>query len=188
MKNRVLALFKKKYLFFILGLVVIIAGIFLYGVKRVDGKIKEVGDYVYSKEVKIKTGSGDEDYSTISGYSGFDWGEISSLMDVNAMRLENEYARSMSGSAFNWSNINPSNKPEGQVWSTSDGLNINSDINIGGKGTIIITNGDLNINANMSYASSNSSVGFIVLNGNVNIAKDVSTVGAYYSSNQIVFN
>jgi hypothetical protein len=156
----------------------------------VEGNIKEIGDYVYSDEVKIKTGEGDDDFDTIEGYSGFDWNGIKKIMDANEKRLLDEYAVDMSDPSFSWNNINPGNKPEGQVWKTNGNLNINSNISVGGKGTIIIEEGDLNINADISYISDSSknSIGFIVSNGSVNISKDVKNlVGAYYASNEIDF-
>ncbi len=173
--------------FFVVGLTFL----YLFKIQKAEGNIKAIGDYVYSREVKIKTGSGDDDYDTIDSYSGFDWEKIKKTMDSNEDRLANEYAKEYNGADWKgFNDINPENKPEGQVWKTSDenGLTIGSDIEIGGKGTVIIENGDLNIDANMSYLTEKSSIGFIVINGNIKIAEGVSTVGAFYASDSIIFN
>lgn len=179
----------KRFLMLSAIMLVLVFGALFFRSQRVDGKIKEIGDYVYADVVKIKTGSGDDDFDTISGYSGFNWEkDIESVMKLKTRNLINEYGKTLSGSP-NWSDINPNKKPEGQVWVIpSGGLTINSPIIINGKATIIIESGNLNINADMSYKTDKSSIGFIVMNGNVIIANDISTVGAYYASNEIVFN
>lgn len=191
MKKLVLVLVKNKKILLLGSFLFLIALSFiLFRSQKVSGKIKELGDYVYSSEVKIKTGSGDEDYDTISGYSGFDWGKIEGIMNVNKNRLLEEYAINISDPRFSWSDINPGNKPEGQVWKTSGDFNINNDISVGGKGTIIVEEGDLNINADISYEEGDptSSIGFMVMNGSVRISKDIENLrGAYYAADEIIF-
>lgn len=189
-------------------LFVAVFGLFVVGVlvvflvaNKAEGSIKEIGDYVYSDEVKIKTGSDDNQFDTISGYSGFDWGAIESIMGANKDRLINEYARSYTEFS-GFGNLNPDNKPEGQVWVINGDLNIDYDTVVNGKGTIIVNGGNLNITGNIEYGTAKSSIGFIVIkndgyvcnndgnnsSGAITINSDVSKlVGAYYSSCNITF-
>jgi len=80
--------------------------------------------------------------------------------------------------------------PEGKAWVYDSGdLNIFSssgNVNMSGKGTIVVKNGNLNIKSNLVYDSgtSGSITGFIVLNGNVVIDPLVSEVnGIFYIPN-----
>jgi hypothetical protein len=85
-------------------------------------------------------------------------------------------------------------KPEGKVWLVSSGdVNINSDLLIYGVGTIIIKNGNLNINGNIKYPDGvKSSIGFIIksIGKNITVNNKVTELrGVFYAPNgKIVFN
>lgn len=91
--------------------------------------------------------------------------------------------------------LNPDQKPEGQMWYYTGGANIDiGNIVANGKGTIIIKGYDLKISGSIEYEPSvGSSIGFIVLQngdqgGTIEIEKEVSTLyGAYYAQKQIIF-
>lgn len=53
---------------------------------------------------------------------------------------------------------------------------INSPLVVSGVKTIIVENGDLVITSDITYADANSSIAFIVKNGNVVVDKDVSNL------------
>lgn len=83
-------------------------------------------------------------------------------------------------------------KPEGKVWYVENqDVNVNSsDLIVNGIGTIIIKNGNLNIDKNISYtdSSTKNSIGFIVLkgtndnSGNITVGSGVNKLrGAYYA-------
>lgn len=174
---------------------VVISFLVIFKTKKAEGTVNEIGDYVYSSEIKIKTGSGDGEYDDIKGYSGFDWEEIKNIMNSNSLRLIQEYAKTTNNvSVLN--NLNPNKKPEGQVWlwGGEGNFEINSKTSISGKGTIIIKGADLVINGDMDYETTKSSVGFIVLENESGVGGSIfigggvnSTVGAYYASKEIKF-
>ncbi|MCK9272007.1 hypothetical protein M0P65_00485 [Candidatus Gracilibacteria bacterium] len=63
-------------------------------------------------------------------------------------------------------------------------ITINGALNLSGRKTIIIENGDLIINKNIKYSDNNSSWAFIVKNGNIIVSKDVFQIsGAYMTLN-----
>ncbi|MCX6812139.1 MAG: dockerin type I domain-containing protein [Candidatus Berkelbacteria bacterium] len=70
--------------------------------------------------------------------------------------------------------VENSQYPEGRVWLSTGGINISGSLNYFGKATIIIENGDLTIDADLSPQTSASNLGFIVRNGNV-LVKNSST-------------
>lgn len=182
----------KFYIFLIITIFVGI-GCFLWSQKTLgQGNVTVEGDSIVAQDVKIYGGE------TISGYEAktLNWNEIQSNMDNNIGRLVDEYGIESTNPAVTIRNLNPNNKPEGQVWY------VNGDVNLGGqvtgKGTFVIF-GNLTINGDLTYSGSNDSIGFIVLNRNkngssrpgagiINIGAGVSNlVGAYYSSESINF-
>lgn len=164
---------------------IIIAFIFIF-VKinysqGVENTIK--GDTLFAKNINVAGGQTIENYSP----KALDWNTISDNMAKNLTRLEQESGMSYNETTLG--NLNPNSKPEGQVW-TSGSLTIDShgnDTVITGKGTIIV-HGDLIIRDNLVYANAQSSIGFIVVGGNIEINANVKRlVGAYYCNQQIIF-
>lgn len=142
---------------------------------------------MFTKELKIYQSGGEQ---TIANYNAknLNWSQINSTMANNTQRLINEYAQPWTGDLRN---LNLYNRPEGGVWRYDTGdLHINGEVQ--GKGTIIVTNGDLYIDGNLYYPSGDttSSIGFIVENGRrIVVSNKVSQlVGAYYTSGTIEFN
>lgn len=149
----------------------------------------------------------------IAGYDmgkKINWTNLTTQMDRVIQRMISEYVtkitnnNDLSGGLIylnNGKNTSPKTlppapyinvKPEGKVWYLENqDININSaDLVVAGIGTIIIKNGNLNIEKNITYASNSSknSLGFIVLkgskddSGNINIGSNVSSLnGAYYA-------
>lgn len=119
-------------------------------------------------------------------------------MNTNITRLEKEYANPINAAELqNNTNIylntnnpnittpatNINYKPEGRVWSIESGsVTIDSELTVHGIGTIIIKDGDLNINANIAYPfDEKSSLGFIIKNGKLVVGTEVYNLyGAYY--------
>lgn len=121
-----------------------------------------------------------------------------SKMNTNITRLEREYANPIDATDLeNKTDIylntknpyittpatNINYKPEGRVWSIESGsVTIDSELTVHGIGTIIIKDGDLNINANIKYLENEkSSLGFIIKNGKLVVGTEVFNLyGAYY--------
>lgn len=134
-------------------------------------------------------------------------GKFIEKMSVTVERLTNEYATKINDqeAQFNTgaiylntisNNINtPTDniniKPEGRVWVVDNGrvLIINKSTTVYGIGTIILKSGNLLINQNINYNDNKSSIGFIVLDGNIEIGSGVTSLrGAYYVPNgNIIF-
>lgn len=186
MKRKGIEIISKNYIFIVVSLFIALGFLIILGVDTANSAIREIGDHVYAGEIRVKMSDTDDDYQEISGYTGLNWSQMQEIMKTNKGRLLREYAQDWnSGGSF--SNINPRNKPEGQVWK-HDGDLIIDDTAVSGKGTIIVE-GNMNINGNIRYESTSqrNSVGFIV-NGKITINSNVENlVGAYYASEEIEF-
>lgn len=152
-------------------------------------KIETSGDTmnVFTKELKIYQNGGEQ---TIANYNAknLDWSQINTVMANNTKRLLTEYAQPWDG---NLNNLNPNNRPEGGVWKYTNGdLHVSGQIS--GKGTIIVTSGNLYVDGDLYYPTGDttSSVGFIMSNGgSIIINSSVKqTVGAYSTTGTIEFN
>jgi len=180
--------------FFIILIIIFIGiGFFLWSQKTLgQGNVIVEGDSIIAQDIKIYGGD------TISGYVAktLNWNEIQDNMDNNIDRLVDEYGIEATNPAVTIRNLNPNNKPEGQVWYVNGDVSLSGQVS--GKGTFVIY-GNLTINGNLTYSGSNDSIGFIVLNRNkngslkpgagiINIGAGVNNlVGAYYSSQSINF-
>ena len=164
----------------ILILAIFIFARFSYGQKE---NIIVEGDTLFAQDIKIY--GSDE----ITGYSpkSLDWDLLKSNMTNNIDNLISEYGLPYGSTSWQGlANINPSNKPEGQIWYYDGNLSLNG--SVGGKGTIVLRSGNLSIDGDLSYQNAQSSIGFIVVNGTITIESGVNNViGAYYASDGITF-
>ena len=139
----------------------------------------------------------------LSGYkvsAELKWENIKSKMNANIDRLKKERIKDKYIKISAWNpmtfkkepvrfcsiikhsgKINPDNNPDGQVWLIKNGdLIVDCNIQVEGKGTFIIEGGNLIIDNDINYATSDSSIGFIVENGNVKIKNSVYNLRGFY--------
>ena len=156
-----------------------------YGVTY-PSDIKVEGDTLFGQEV---TTSGGQTFSS----GDISWDELSPDIALKTAALVKKYGGEEPVPATAVQNIlqdiNPGKIPEGRVLWVEGDVRIDQNIQMKGKGTIVIY-GNLTINANLSYAGANDSVGFIVLDpgGTITIEKNVTNLrGVFYASKEIKF-
>lgn len=183
------ALIKQGKIVLTIAVVIFFAYLVCLNINHAYSKIETSGDTMnmFTKELKIYQNGGEQ---TIANYNAknLNWNQINTLMANNTQRLLNEYAQTWTG---NLNNLNPTNRPEGGVWKyTSGDLHVSGEVS--GRGTIIVTNGNLYIDGNLYYPAGDttSSVGFIMSNGgSIVVANNVNQlVGAYSTTGTIEFN
>lgn len=177
----------------VFGFVFLNSAVKIYGqLENLPTKVKVQGDSIVGSKINVKTEDQEQSLPTNTEL----WEKINPQIAQNAKNLASKYGHNWNSNAILPSEniINPDNKPEGQIWIRSGDLNINSSIQINGKATFIIIGGNLNINASLTYADTNSSIGFIILDdnvvgkGNIVIGKNVNNLhGAYYATKKITF-
>jgi hypothetical protein len=141
----------------------------------------------------------------LSGYNPLNiakWTLAQKKAEQAIKKLKNEQATQLLGISDNFclytglsgtcvSDDSDSKKyPNGRLWYIDNSLTLNGETNFYGKGTIIVMNGNVEINGNVNTGSS-SSLGIIANNGNININSDkvdnhiTNIQGFYYANGEI---